>query len=62
MLEWRIAFLQISTADFCLRQKLPTTPGLWSEDESAYVINGAPLTVMMPSNSHEDDDGAEVYS
>lgn len=43
--------LQLSTTDFCLTQRIPTSPGLWNEDESDYVINGAPLTNMIPPDS-----------
>ena len=53
--------MQIPTTDFCLKQRLPTTPGMWDEEESDYVINGAPVTVMLPPlTPKSEDEPAEV--
>ena len=42
-------------------QKLPTTPGMWNEEESEYVINGAPVTVMLPAlTPRNEEEIAEV--
>lgn len=46
---------QLPSTDFCMRERLPTSAGLWMEEESDFVINGAPTTVMLPPLNRDED-------
>jgi len=47
---------ELPSTDFCMRERLPTSAGLWMEEESDFVINGAPTTVMLPPLNRDEDE------